>query len=235
MTILHFNFQTYHFPGNCPTDDFRYKWISERCYFLEMERKNYGEAEANCPTKFSNGGKLFEPMSLQVSELVWEAFKDTILTGYGPWIGVNDKGNPSVYKYTSSGSKVSFAIPFNYKYYNANSSKECIYMWKPAKWNEAFCTTDQPSICEEVGETTENPTTITENPTTIPENPTTFTENPTTINENPTTKPENPTTFTENPTTIADNPTTISASNQSASKFSIIHKQVFSLLNSCRE
>ena len=155
MTISHFNFQTYHFPGNCPTDDSRYKWILEHCYYLEIDDKTYEEAKANCATKFSNGGKLFEPMSLQVSELVWEEFKDTIISkGYAPWIGVNKQEAHSVYKYTSSGSNVSFTIPWLPGYEPRGNSSRCITMWEGAKWRglgsrTSGCTSFQTSICEQ--------------------------------------------------------------------------------------
>ena len=51
-------------------------------------------------------------------------------------------------------------------------------------------------------------------------------ENPNIVTDNPTTTTENPIIITENPTTIS--PTTLTP----ISKFSIIHKQIFSLLNS---
>ena len=110
----------------------------------------YEEAQANCASKFINsGGKLFEPLSLQVNGLVWEEFKDTILANsVGPWIGVTDQGTNSVFKYTSSGSEVSFTIPW-FPGVTPTSSEECIIMWTEARWNEVSCTNNQPSICEQ--------------------------------------------------------------------------------------
>ena len=55
------------------------------------------------------------------------------------------------------------------------------------------------------------------------------TENPNIVTENLTTTTENSIIITESPTTIS--PTTLT----SISKFSIIHRQIFSLLNNCRE
>ena len=85
LTNLHLNLQTintiHQFPGSCPTDDSRYKLISSaalslnRCYYLELDYKNYEDAKTNCASKFSSGGKLFEPLSLEINYLVWEEFK----------------------------------------------------------------------------------------------------------------------------------------------------------------
>ena len=122
--------------------------ISKRCYYLEMVRMTYEEAKANCASKFLNSGKLFEPLSLQVNDLVWEEFKDTIVpNGYGPWIGVNNQERNSVYKYSSSGSEVSFTIPWKHGLHG-QANRGCIYMWREAKWVDRSCTPSQVSICE---------------------------------------------------------------------------------------
>ena len=114
-----------------------------------MVHMTYEEAKANCATKFLNSGKLFEPLSLQVNDLVWEEFKDTIVPNdYGPWIGVTDQETNSVFKYTSSDSEVSFTIPY-YPGVTLTSNKECIIMWRGGKWNEISCSASQVSICEQ--------------------------------------------------------------------------------------
>mgnify|MGYP001462322140 CR=1 FL=1 len=106
-TILNLHFTV------CPTDQENYRWVDRHCYYLEMDPKSIEEAKVNCASKFQNSGKLFEPLSLQVNDLVWEEFKDTIVPGgRGPWIGVTDQETNSVFKYTSSGSVVSFTIPW---------------------------------------------------------------------------------------------------------------------------
>ena len=131
----------------CPIDQSNYAEVDGHCYYLEMVRMTYEEAKVNCASKFSSG-KLFEPLSLQVNDLVWEEFKDTIVPGYGPWIGVTDQETNSVFKYTSSGSVVSFTIPW-FAGITLKPSEECVYMWTEARWNEHGCTADQTSICEQ--------------------------------------------------------------------------------------
>lgn len=112
----------------------------------------YEKAKVNCATKFLNSGKLFEPLSQQVNDMVWEEFKDKILSkGYGPWIGVNDQETHSVFKYTSSGSEVSFTIQW-LPGYEGTSSNECIMMWRGGKWRDLSCTASQVSICQHINQ-----------------------------------------------------------------------------------
>ena len=114
-----------------------------------MDRKNIEEAKVNCASKFQNSGKLFEPTSLIVNNLIWEEFKDTIVPKHnGPWIGIGDQETHSVYKYFSSGSVVSFTPPW-LATISLSSSDECVILWKDGKWNEISCSNTQVSICEQ--------------------------------------------------------------------------------------
>ena len=118
-----------------------------------MVHMSYEKAKVNCATKFLNSGKLFEPLSQQVNDLVWEEFKGTIVSNrYGAWIGVNDQETHSVFKYTSSGSDVSFTIQWLPGYESITSRNECIMLWKGGKWREILCTSSQVSICEHINQ-----------------------------------------------------------------------------------
>ena len=49
----------------CPTDDKNYLEIDGHCFYLETQRLTFSKAKANCArSKFSTGGRLFEPMTL---------------------------------------------------------------------------------------------------------------------------------------------------------------------------
>ena len=73
----------------CPSGS-KYKVIEGICIYFETQKLNFAKASANCKTKFGNGngGRLFEPKSLHMNQLVYEASVDV---GFSPrWIGVND-------------------------------------------------------------------------------------------------------------------------------------------------
>ena len=128
--------------------------VDGHCYYLEIVGMTYEEAQANCASKFLNSGKLFEPLSLQVNGLVWEEFYDTIDSNPrgGPWIGVTDHGGgygAGWFKYASSGSEVSFTIPWLNPGSGSTFSPECIILWTEGKWDPTYCTNYQKSICEQ--------------------------------------------------------------------------------------
>ena len=125
--------------------------ISGHCYYLELSRMSYDDAKSNCASKFSNDGMLFEPITWDVNKLVWEAYKDKLVSGgYAPWIGVNDIGSEPNFKYTSSGA----SIPFNPQWFPGYSNEDgldCVFIWTKndnEKWRVHRCSAQQTSICQ---------------------------------------------------------------------------------------
>ena len=117
-----------------------------------MVDMTYEEAQANCASKFLNSGKLFEPLSLQVNGLVWEEFNDTIVSNQvEPWIGVTDFGDVGKFKYASSGSEVSFTIPWLNPGLGTifPFGPECMILWTEGKWDALDCNNYKKSICEQ--------------------------------------------------------------------------------------
>ena len=117
-----------------------------------MTLMTYDTAKSNCASKFSNGGKLFEPATWHHSKLVWEAYKDTIVPkSFGPWIGVNDVASESNLQYVSSGGSIPFSPPWLPNYSN-NDRWDCVLLWHKsnnAKWRTFDCSGKQPSICQQ--------------------------------------------------------------------------------------
>ena len=107
---------------------------------------NYDSAKSNCASKFSDGGKLFEPTTLDVNQLVGKAYEDTIVSdGSAVWIGVNDIANETNFEYTSSGA----SIPFSPQWWTSNTdSRDCVSLWF-TDWGTEPCHYTQRSICQQ--------------------------------------------------------------------------------------
>ena len=107
----------------------------------------YDNAKDNCAEK---GGKLFEPASWDQNKLVSTVFND-IWEGGGCWIGVNDIAVEGNFKYESSGATIPFSPPWYPGYENKGSSKKCVWVYGiwAGRWGWSWCTTNQPSICQQ--------------------------------------------------------------------------------------
>ena len=79
---------------NC--DDFgtgsKYKQFGQRCYYFEVSKMNFANAQSSCKTKFgNNGGYLAEPLTksgaIELSE-----YADEILNTTDYWIGYDNIG-----------------------------------------------------------------------------------------------------------------------------------------------
>ena len=67
----------------CPTENFNYRLIDGECFYYETVKKHsLQNAQENCAGKFPNGGKLFEPQTLDMNAIVLKvASSQKILLG----------------------------------------------------------------------------------------------------------------------------------------------------------
>ena len=131
----------------CPTDNMYYKFIAGRCYYLEKDTMTYEKAKQHCSTKFVRG-KLFEPESIAIFNLVVNTFKDLPTWPKWAWIGVNEKNSENNFHYDSTGVKISFNPPWKSGYGNKNSNS-CIMIWTNLKWYDWPCSKTQTFLCEQ--------------------------------------------------------------------------------------
>ena len=135
----------------CPTSKPNYHSIDNRCYYFEKTSKTYNDAKQNCNTKFTRGGKLFEPKSSSLNKKV-----NRVALGIRSahwWIGINDKRNEGSWVYDSDGTSVTFSIPWYPKEPNGGSSQNCLVYWNPSQigqLSDLACTNSYLSICEQI-------------------------------------------------------------------------------------
>ena len=134
---------------DCPIENANYRWISGRCYYLDLgSPMTYEKAKQLCAKKFV-GGKLFEPENLSSNILVWNSFKDDFTPiGYGPWLGINEKNSENIFHHESNGVKISYNPPWAYGYGNKHTNS-CVYFWTGGKWRDQTCSNNQRVLCEQ--------------------------------------------------------------------------------------
>ena len=95
------------FENHCLSNSENYHLFDGRCIYFETRKFDYENAQRNCASKFSSGGKIFEPLTKSINDRVYGEFKQ--ITGkYGwVWVGVTDEANEGVFRYASSGVPVS--------------------------------------------------------------------------------------------------------------------------------
>ena len=66
-------------PTWCPIENLKYRLIHGKCFYFEtVKQHSYEIAQRNCDGKFPNGGKLFEPQTLEFNKKVLEASREII-------------------------------------------------------------------------------------------------------------------------------------------------------------
>ena len=61
-------------PTWCPIENLKYRLIHGKCFYFETIKKHsYEISQRNCDGKFPNGGKLFEPQTLEFNKKVLES------------------------------------------------------------------------------------------------------------------------------------------------------------------
>ena len=92
----------------CPTGSPGYHLLGNKCIYYEKTYLSWENAKKGCTDKFSSGGRLHEPLSLQEHSDV-----HTITNKSSYWIGVDDLSQEGNFTYSSSGSKISFNLPWH--------------------------------------------------------------------------------------------------------------------------
>ena len=105
--------------------------IDEHCYFYQSTNRssNFEEAQEDCASRFPNGGKLFEPQSLEISNKVLTATSNHgNLQNYWLYIGVKrGEAQYSDYKFVTSGVTVPYDINWTPGAPRAETSYQCVY------------------------------------------------------------------------------------------------------------
>ena len=135
----------------CPTSKPNYHFIDNRCYYFEKTSKTYNDAKRNCNTKFTRGGKLFEPKSSSLNKKVNKVALGIRSANW--WIGINDKRNEGSWVYDSDGTSVTFSIPWYPGEPNGGRGQNCLMYWNPSQigqLSDLKCAKSYLSICEQV-------------------------------------------------------------------------------------
>ena len=147
----------------CPTNSSGYYLVGNKCIYFEQTDLNWENAKKGCKNKFSGGGRLFEPLSLQEHNDVYALIKiynKNFNVAY--WIGVDDLSQEGSFTYSSSGSKISFNLPWhdnNRAPWGTRGSKyNCVLVNNDGLsatsgdlrglWADADCPIPIPSVCE---------------------------------------------------------------------------------------
>ena len=103
----------------CPTNSLGYYLVGNKCIyydsFSEKTETTWENAKKGCKDKFSGGGRLLEPLSLQENNDVFaliRSIENQNVRQYSYWIGVDDLSQEGSFTYSSSGSKISFNLPW---------------------------------------------------------------------------------------------------------------------------
>ena len=141
----------------CPTGS-NYLSVDGRCYYIESVRpSSYATAEAGCVGKFPQGGRLFEPLTIEINDKVLNASRDVVSSG---WHYIGIKRGVTVgsdFKFVSNGVTVPYAIPWHSSAPStSDSTHQCVYAHNTALiWDDNTCFLSWYAICESVGHGTD--------------------------------------------------------------------------------
>ena len=147
------------FPNNqnCPTNSSGYYLVGNKCIYHEKTQLTWDNAKKGCQDKFSGGGRLYEPLSLQEHNDV-HAIIEPLNTRDAFWIGVDDLSQEGSFTYSSSGSKISMNLPWYGQGYSGTrgSCCNCVLLNDGKKeldgtkgsWLDYTCSSSYPSVCE---------------------------------------------------------------------------------------
>ena len=143
----------------CPTDSPGYHLVGNKCIYYEQTSLNWENAKKGCKDKFSGGGRLFQPFSLQENNDVAAIIKRLYSKLSNFWIGVDDLSQEGSFTYSSSGSKISFNLPWHEGTWENStpwgrrgSGYNCVLMQynsnSNATWLDYDCKSTWLSVCE---------------------------------------------------------------------------------------
>ena len=133
-------------------DDSRFRLVHGKCFYFEMEAKNFLDARNNCRKK---GAKLYEPKNGSELKNIAKIAHDVIGNKLA-WIGIRDSATDApgsviegTYVYDSNGINFQFNLPrWGYGQQNHN----CIEVYtQPSLQGKVFnehCSRIRSSICE---------------------------------------------------------------------------------------
>ena len=134
----------------CSTDSPGYHLVGNKCIYFEKTYLTWENAKKGCKDKFANGGKLYEPLSLEENNDV-HAIVEPLNPTDAFWIGVDDLSQEGSFMYSSSGSRISFNLPWhtNSNWGTKGSSNNCVLLYDDGgTWLDYSCTRNYPSVCE---------------------------------------------------------------------------------------
>jgi hypothetical protein len=140
---------------SCSSGSPGYHLVGNKCIYLEKTSLTWENAKKGCKDKFSGGGRLYEPLSLQENNDVYAIVKPLNPTNVF-WIGVDDLSQEGSFTYSSSGSRIPFSLPWYSGWGSMGSSNNCILLYEGKKesdgtkgsWLDYTCVNTYPSVCE---------------------------------------------------------------------------------------
>ena len=127
--------------------------IDGHCYYIEsVKQSSYETAEASCVGKFPKGGRLFQPLSIEINDKVLIASRE-VVSGSNKWFYIGVKRSATVgsdFKFVSSGVTVPYAIPWDSSAPStSDSTHQCVYAQNNnLVWDDHHCNLNWYSICE---------------------------------------------------------------------------------------
>merc|ERR1712008_274175 len=137
----------------CPTEKNGYKLLENQCYFFEKVNRDYGVTQEYCLTAFGPNfaGKMWEPQSLQINNVVGAEAERILGKSKYVWIGITNDG---LYKFQSNGVPVAYEMPYAYESHRTNyiGTNYCLaYYLVISKWDTSYClgsSTQHYTVCE---------------------------------------------------------------------------------------
>ena len=132
--------------SECLTSQAGYKWISGKCYSFHATEKKYEEAVTICENKFKNGGKVVEPRTIEIKDLIHEAFGHPSV-----WVGIGYSQSTDSFIYKSDGTPVVIDAWVNFGA-SSHTKRSTLYCgtWHGSGWynNYRCASSTLPFICE---------------------------------------------------------------------------------------
>ena len=128
--------------------------VDDRCYYYaDVKVSSYDEAQAGCSGKFPKGGRLFEPLSIEINDKVLIASREMISGNSWYYIGIK-RGETvgSDFQFVSSGVTVPYAMPWHDGVPSSDSTYRCVYAYNDQNlhWDDEHCSLSWYFICESV-------------------------------------------------------------------------------------
>jgi len=144
----------------CTDGETGYKLVANNCYFFENVPLKRFEAIVNCASKFPSGGRLIEPRTTHLHDLIVEESASYFASSvYYAWIGVEYSQAKDAFIYTSDEKPVTIAKwyqknvaqPLDNTYQKRSENYFSAFGFKTYKgWFNNFTTNKLPYVCEPI-------------------------------------------------------------------------------------